>query len=159
MRGGQDTGGAWWSRGEPEGRGVRRCARGRATTAQILDFVRRQEQGWSLAWRGQMSSLLSNKYESIGWDFSLHRGLNVISRGWKVKECGSLSLMSNTVYRWSACGGAFGRFSCEIRERWRWMLERVRTGAPLAHTSYLPPASGIQSGQGQGDSEGGAHRW
>ena len=27
---------------------------------------------------------------------------------------------------------------------------------PLAHTSYLP-ASGIQSGQGQGDGEGGAH--
>ena len=39
-----------------------------------------------------------------------------------------------------------------------WMLERVRTGAgPLAHTNYLPPASGIQSGQGQGDSEGRVH--
>ena len=39
----------------------------------------------------------------------------------------------------------------------RWMLEeRVRTGGRLAHTSYLPH-SGIQSGQGQGDGEGGAH--
>ena len=47
--------------GSQRGRGVRRCARDRATTAQILDFVRRQKQGWSPAWRGQMSSLFSNK--------------------------------------------------------------------------------------------------
>ena len=73
-------------------------------------------------------------------------------------ECGFLSLMSNTVFRWSVCGGVFGRFSCEITEG-AVDVGRVRTGAPLAHTNYLPPASGIQSGQGQGGSEGGAHRW
>ena len=57
--------------GSPSGGELEGVCRDRPTTAQILDFVRRQEHGQSPAWRGQMSSsvsrLLWGIFQCLGW--------------------------------------------------------------------------------------------